>query len=146
MVTSFDSRRSFLGRITWNLIVGLVLLPFALAGLMINFIPFVLLWLLGRVKLDPAVAATVKPGAAILLFSITWGAAGWAGWTWSGMEGVAAMLLVMPLYLYALFALVERGRLIWRAWQGWWKANRGDLHDGVLAHRTAVVQAVIDAI
>ena len=146
MVTSFDSRRSFLGRITWNLMVGLVLLPFAPAGLVINFIPFVLLWLLGRVKLDPAVAATVKPGAAILLFSITWGAAGWAGWTWSGMEGVAAMLLVMPLYLYALFALVERGRLVWRAWQGWWKANRGDLHDGVLAHRTAVVQAVIDAI
>ena len=146
MVTSFDSRSSFLGRIIWNLIVGLVLLPFALAGLVINIIPFVLLWFLGRIKLDPAVAATVKPGAAILLFSITWGVAGWSGWTWSGIEGVAAVLLVMPLYLYALFALTERGRLIWRAWRGWRRANRRDLYDGVLEHRSDVVQAVVDAI
>ena len=146
MATSHHSRRSFLGRIAWNLIVGLLLLPFALAGLIINFLPFVLLWLIGRLKLDPAVAATVKPGAAILLFSISWGFAGWSGWTWSGLEGVAAVLLVMPLYLYALFALVERGRLIWRAWRGWWRANRGDLYDGILEHRQAVVEAVVDAI
>ncbi|MEA2024817.1 MAG: 1-acyl-sn-glycerol-3-phosphate acyltransferase [Actinomycetota bacterium] len=146
IATSHHSRRSFLGRIVWNVIVGLLLLPFALAGLVINFLPFVLLWLIGRVKLDPAVAATVKPGAAILLFSITWSVAGWTGWTWSGLEGVAAVLLVMPLYLYALFALVERGRLIWRAWRGWWQVNRRDLYDGVLEHRRAVVQAVVDAI
>ncbi len=146
MVTSFDSRGSFLGRIIWNLIVGLVLLPFALAGLVINITPFVLLWLIGRIKLDPAVAATVKPGAAILFFGIAWGIAGWSGWTWSGIEGVAAVLLVMPLYLYALFALAERGRLIWRAWQGWWRGNRRDLYEGILQHRRAVVEAVIDAI
>jgi 1-acyl-sn-glycerol-3-phosphate acyltransferase len=146
MATSYQSRRSFLGRIAWNIIVGLLLLPFAFAGLVINLMPFVLLWLIGRVKLDPAVAATVKPGAAILLFSISWGFAGWAGWTWSGLEGVAAVLLVMPLYLYALFALTERGRLIWRAWRGWWRANRTDLYDGVLEHRREVVEAVVDAI
>ena len=146
MVSSHHSRRSFLGRMAWNTIVGLLLLPFALAGLVINFLPFVALWLIGRVKLDPAVAATVKPGAAILLFSISWGVAGWSGWTWSGAEGMAAVLLVMPLYLYALFALAERGRLIWRAWRGWWQANRTDLYDGVLEHRLAVVEAVIDAI
>ena len=146
MVSSHHSRRSFLGRMAWNTIVGLLLLPFALSGLVINFLPFVALWLIGRVKLDPAVAATVKPGAAILLFSISWGVAGWSGLTWSGAEGMAAVLLVMPLYLYALFALAERGRLIWRAWRGWWQANRTDLYDGVLEHRLAVVEAVIDAI
>jgi glycerol-3-phosphate O-acyltransferase/dihydroxyacetone phosphate acyltransferase len=145
MATSYQSRTSFLGRIAWNIIVGLLLLPFAIAGLVINLMPFVLLWLIGRVKLDPAVAATVKPGAAILLFSITWGFAGWAGWTWSGLEGVAAVLLVMPLYLYAVFALAERGQLIWRAWRGWWRTNRTDLYDGVLEHRREVVEAVVDA-
>ena len=146
MATSHRSRRSFLGRIIWNAIIGLLLLPFALVGLVINVVPFVLLWLIGRVKLDPAMAATVKPGAAILLFSISWGVAGWAGWAWSGFEGVAAVLLVMPLYLYALFALVERGRLIWRAWRGWWRADRRDLYEGVSDHRRAVVEAVVDAI
>ena len=146
MATSHQSRRSFFWRIIWNLIVGVLLIPFALAGLMINIIPFVLLWLIGRVKLDPAMAATVKPVAAILLFMVTWGVAGWSGWTWSGIEGVAAVLLVMPLYLYALFALVERGRLIWRAWTGWWRSHRTDLYEGVLDHRRAVVQAVADAL
>lgn len=140
------SRRSFLWRITWNVIVGVLLLPFALAGLVINVIPFVLLWLIGRVKLAPAVAATVKPGAAILFFSIAWGVAGWSGWTLSGMEGLAAVLLVMPLYLYALFALIERGRLIWRAWRGWRTSSQHDLHEGVLEHRRDVVTAVVDAI
>ena len=146
MATSYQSRKSFLGRMAWNIVVGLVLLPFALAGLVINFVPFVLLWLVGRLKVDPAVAATVKPGAAILLFSITWGVAGWSLWTLSGFEGVAAVLLVMPLYLFALFALVERGQLIWRAWRGWWSANRRDLYDGILDNRRAVVEAVVDAI
>ena len=146
IATTHRSRRTFFWRIIWNLIVGIVLLPFALLGLAINFVPFFLLWLIGRVKMDPAMAATVKPASAILLFSITWAIAGWQGWTWSGIEGFAAVLLVMPLYLYALFALIERGGLVWRAWRGWWRAHRADLYEGVHEHREAVVQAVSDAI
>jgi len=146
IATTHRKRRSFFWRIVWNLIVGIVLLPFALLGLAINIVPFALLWLIGRVKMDPAVAATVKPASAILLFSITWGIAGWQGWTWSGIEGVAAALLVMPLYLYALFALIERGGLAWRAWRGWWRAHRTDLYEGVQEHREAVVRTVADAI
>ena len=94
IATTHRNRRSFFWRIIWNLIVGILLLPFALLGLVINIVPFALLWLIGRVKMDPAMAATVKPASAILLFSITWGIAGWSGWTWSGIEGVAAVLLV----------------------------------------------------
>ena len=146
MVTSHESRRSFFWRIIWNLIVGVLLLPFALAGLVINIVPFLLLWLIGRVKMDPAMAATVQPASGILLFGITWGVAGRSGWMWSGIEGVAAVLLVMPLYLFALFALVERGRLVWRAWRGWRQAHHTDLYEGVHDHRRAVVQAVSDAL
>jgi 1-acyl-sn-glycerol-3-phosphate acyltransferase len=146
IATTHRSRRSFFWRVIWNLIVGIVLLPFALLGLVINIVPLVLLWLIGRVKMDPAMAATVKPASAILLFSITWAVAGWQGWTWSGIEGVAAVLLVMPLYLYALFALIERGGLVWRAWRGWWRAHRKDLYEGVQEHREDVVRAVSDAI
>ena len=146
MLTTHRSRRSFLWRIIWNLIVGIVLLPFAVFGLVINIVPFALLWLIGRVKMAPAVAATVKPASAILLFSITWAFVGWQGWTLSGIEGVAAVLLVMPLYLYALFALIERGGLVWRAWRGWWHANRKDIYAGVQEHRQDVVRAVSDAI
>lgn len=146
IATTHRNRRSFLWRIIWNLIVGILLVPFAVFGLVINIVPFALLWLISRVKMDPAVAATVKPAAAILLFSITWGIAGWQGWTWSGIEGVAAVLLVMPLYLYALFALGERGGLVWRAWRGLWRPHRADLYEGVQQHREDVVRAVADAI
>jgi len=146
IATTHRNRRSFLWRVIWNLIVGILLLPFALLGLVINVVPFALLWLIGRVKMDPAMAATVKPASAILLFSITWGIAGWSGWTWSGIEGVAAVLLVMPLYLYALFALIERGGLVWRAWRGWWRAHRKDLYEGVQEHREDVVRAVSGAV
>ncbi len=146
IATTHRNRRSFLWRIIWNLIIGILLVPFAVLGLVINIVPFTLLWMISRVKMDPAVAATVKPAAAILLFSITWGIAGWQGWTWSGIEGVAAVLLVMPLYLYALFALVERGGLVWRAWRGLWRAHRADLYEGVQQHREDVVRAVSDAI
>jgi hypothetical protein len=115
-------------------------------GLVINAIPLILLWLIGRLKLDPAVAATVKPGAAIVLFSIAWGVAGWSGWTVSGVGGIAAVLLIMPLYMYALFAIYERGTLIWRAWRGWRRSHDADVHAGMLADRKAVVEAVVAAI
>jgi hypothetical protein len=88
----------------------------------------------------------VKPGSAIVLFGVTWGIAAWSGWTWSGLGGAAVALLMMPLYVYALLALVERGGLIWRAWRGWWNAQRAGLYEGVQEHRTAVVRAVSDAI
>ena len=146
MAGSFGERRSFLKRIGWNALVGIVLLPFAIFGLLINVVPLALLWLIGRFKLDPAVAATVKPGAAILLFSITWGIAGWSGWTWSGVSGLAATLLVMPLYMYALFALYERGTLIWRAWRGWRRSRNADIYRGMMEDRKGVVEAVVEAI
>lgn len=146
MATSHSGRRPFVRRILWNLLVGLVLLPFALVGLIINIVPFLLFWLIGRIKMAPAMAATVKPAAAIVLFGVTWGVAGWSGWVWSGFEGLAAVLLVMPLYLFALLALVERGELIRRAWRGRWRSSRTDVYDGVQEHREAVVRAVSDAI
>jgi len=146
MMGSFVKRSAFIWRMAWNVLVGILLLPFALMGLAINAIPLLILWLIGRIKLDPAVAATVKPGAAIVLFSIAWSVAGWGGWTFSGVEGIAAALLVMPFYMYALFAIYERGTFVWRAWRGWWRSRHTDVHEGMLEDRKAVVEAVVAAI
>lgn len=145
MMTRHRSRVSFMWRITWNAAVALVLLPFALVGLVINLIPMFLVWLVGKARVDPAMMSTVKPAAAIVLFSSAWGI---AAWLWSrrfGIEGVAAVLLLMPLYLYAMVALVERGQLITRAFGSLFRSGSG-LHDGVLEHRSAVVASVVDTI
>jgi hypothetical protein len=144
MMTRQRSRGSFLWRVTWNGLIGLLLLPFAIVGLVINIVPMVGVWLVGKARVDPAMMATLKPGAAIVMFSVTWGIAAWAGWRWQGLAGVGAVLLLMPLYLYALVALVERGTLLARALRG--RARTQDLHEGVLEHRGDVVEAVVEAI
>jgi hypothetical protein len=146
MMGTFVKRSAFIWRLVWNFLVGILLLPFALMGLIINAIPLLLLWLIGRIKMDPAVAATVKPGASIVLFLIAWGVAGWSGWTVSGVEGIAAVLLIMPFYMYALFAIYERGTLGWRAWRGWWRSRHTDVYQGMVEDRRAVVEAVVAAI
>jgi hypothetical protein len=60
------------------------------------------------------------------------------------LAGVGAVLLLMPLYLYALVALAERGTLLARALSG--RVRAENLHDGVLEHRSEVVEAVVEAI
>jgi hypothetical protein len=146
MMTAQRSRGSFLWRIGWNAAVGLLLVPFAIVGFVINIIPILLVRLVGRAKVDPAMMATIKPVAAIVVFSITWAIAAWAGWRLAGFSGAAAVLLLMPIYVYALVALAERGTLVVRAVRGWVGSGGTDLHSGVLEHRSAVVEAVVDAL
>ncbi len=146
MVNQQQSRGSFLWRIVWNAAVGIVLLPFAAVGLVINLIPMLGVWLVGKARVDPAMMATLKPGAAIVMFGVTWGIAAWAGWRWQGARGVVAVLLLMPVYIYALVALVERGTLIARAMAGKAKSRRRDPYERLIEHRAAVVEAVVDAL
>ena len=146
MMSRHRERWRFVWRIAWNLLVGVLLIPFAVIGFVINVIPMTLTWLVGKARVDPAVMATIKPGAAIVLFSITWGIAAWFAWRTFDAVGVGAVLLLMPLYVYAVIALVERGTLAVRAFGNWRKAGQKDLHEGVLEHRTDVVEAVVDAL
>ncbi|MEN8234551.1 MAG: 1-acyl-sn-glycerol-3-phosphate acyltransferase [Actinomycetota bacterium] len=143
MVDSHRDRAPFLLHLLANLAIGILLLPFALVGLAINLIPFALIWLIGRAKLGPAVAATVKPLASIVLFSATWAI---IAWQWSDVGGIIAMLLLMPLYIFAVFALYERATLVIRAWKGFWGTRRSDPYEVLFEHRRAVVEAVVDAL
>ena len=145
MMSRQRSRSSFLWRVVWNAGVGLLLLPFALIGLVINLIPMIGVWLVGKARVAPAMMATLKPGAAIVLFSIAWGITAWTGYQIAGLSGVAAVLLLMPLYVFALVAVVERGTLVARA-IGSRVGGAGDLHKEVLEHRSAVVRSVVDAL
>ncbi len=146
MMSTQRSRGSFLWRMAWNFGVGILLLPFALIGFVINIIPILLVRLVGRANVAPAMMATIKPGVAMVAFGIAWGVAAWLGFRVDRFSGAAAVLLLMPLYVYALVAIVERGTLILRAFSGWRRSGRTDLHEGMLADRNAVVDAVVDAL
>ncbi len=141
------STGQFVWHIVWNLLVALLLLPFALIGIAVNWIPMVLLWLLGRLRVAPAVKATILPMGAILLFGITWGLTAWGADRLFGLEGVGAILLLMPIYLFAVIVLSERLALIWQSWRTWIRKGRaGNLKERILADRRQVVDAVADAL
>jgi len=128
-------------------IIGLVLLPFALIGLLINIIPMVLMWAVGRLRMAPAVFATVKPMSAILFFGLTWGYSVWSVWTSLGYQAGLIQILLLPFYLFALIAWAERVAAFFRvlrSWRGVRKSRSVEVE--IAAHRSAVVSAVAEAL
>ena len=137
----------FLWLVIWNVLVALLLLPFALIGIVINAIPMILVWLLGKLPVAPAVKATILPMGAIVLFGITWGLTAWGANEVSGLEGVGALLLLMPIYLFAVVVLSERLALVWQSTRTWLRKGReGNPRERILADRQAVVDTVTDAL
>ncbi len=121
-----------------RLLVGLVLLPFAIVGAIIHLVPFLVVKAVGLIPVAPAVQATIKPLAAIGAFGATWvGLAWWAAGEW-GIAGAAAALLLAPTYLAAAVAVIEGAAGILRTGS----RRGGPIGDDVISSREAVVEAV----
>ena len=146
LMSGLDKTSSFMAYLIRSIIIGLVLLPFAFAGVIVNAIPMALVWLIGRMKVADAMMATVKPIGAILVFVITWGFWVWVGWSRSGADGAAGVLLLLPILLFALIAVFERGLLVAKAIRGFGRSRSfADVHGQIMDHRRAVVEAVAEA-
>ncbi|MDK1027257.1 MAG: 1-acyl-sn-glycerol-3-phosphate acyltransferase, partial [Actinomycetota bacterium] len=78
-VSGLGSKRAFLWNAVKDLIIGLILVPFAIVGAIVNAIPLAIVWLIGRSKVADAMMATIKPIGAIFAFLVTWSL-----WTWLG--------------------------------------------------------------
>jgi glycerol-3-phosphate O-acyltransferase/dihydroxyacetone phosphate acyltransferase len=102
-------------RLLLQLVAGLVLLPFAFVGAIVNAVPFLVLWIVGRRRMSASLAATVKPIAAIAAFGIAWGAVVWSVFGEWGFVGIAAAVVLLPVYLVATLFVAERLVLLWRA-------------------------------
>ncbi len=147
LVSGLSTPSKFIGYVVRTLIIGLILLPFALAGAIVNAIPMALVWLIGRLKVADAVMATIKPLGALLVFLIMWSVWVWAGARTAGVEGASAVLLLLPLLLYALIAIFERGILLARAVRGFTRSRSlHDVYGQIRQHREAVVDAVTRAV
>jgi hypothetical protein len=103
----------------WLLDLALVvlLLPFALAGLLAAAVPLLLVVLVSKLPVAPAVRATAVPGIALLAFLGVWGVFAWQSLQASGWATGLLALLLFPLLVGALFVVVERAQLIWRGWR-----------------------------
>ncbi len=142
---------SKLSAFTWyvvrTVVIALLLLPFAVIGIVVNVIPMVTVWLIGRLRVEDAMMATIKPLGALAVFSITWGGWLWVAFRRGGPESLAAMFLLLPVYLFALIAWFERMTLLFRAVRGFTRSRSvKDVYETIWSHRTAVVEAVAQAL
>jgi hypothetical protein len=91
--------------------------------------------------------ATIKPLGALLAFAIMWGVTLWWAWSNRGLEALAAMAILLPVYLFALIAWSERLELLFRAIRGFRKSRSArDVFDQISEHRRSVVEAVAQAV
>ncbi len=136
----------FLRSIIWQLIVGILMFPFALAGAAINIVPYLLVKAIGLLRVAPSVAASIKPVAAFALFGITWGIVIWRAVAAFGWEAGVVAFLLLPVYLSIVIIFVERATLLWTTYRRW-RADAGSrqLGDAVAQRRAAVVEAVLAA-
>jgi glycerol-3-phosphate O-acyltransferase/dihydroxyacetone phosphate acyltransferase len=146
-VTGLSTKWAFLWNIVKDIVIGMLLLPFAVIGILVNAIPMAIVWLIGRLKVDDAMMATIKPLGAIFVFLVTWVFWLWRAWVIGGFEILAAMLVLMPFYLFALIALVERLTLLAKAVRSLLRSKSiKDVYEQVHEDREAVVEAVAQAV
>ncbi len=122
-----------------DLLLVVLLAPFALMGLVAAAIPLLLVVIASRLRIAPAVRATVVPGLALLLFLGEWIVfAVRSGEDGSAEIGLAALVL-FPFFVAALFLVVERVALLWQRWRRT-RRPHGDELAGLLQLRGEVAQ------
>ncbi len=82
-------------------------------GLVVHAVPMTVTWLITRLRLAPAVMASVMPVAAALVFAIAFVVWTWIGWVVDRGTGAAAFALLFPITFIALIIVAER-TLLWR--------------------------------
>lgn len=104
------NRRRILTLLTWLLMV-----PYALMGVAVWALPSALTWLVSKLRLAPAVMATVMPLVALATFGLASGFWLWVGWDRGGESGAVTAVVVLPITFAAMGLVVERG-LLWMRW------------------------------
>jgi 1-acyl-sn-glycerol-3-phosphate acyltransferase len=136
--------RRLMSSLVVQLLIGLVLLPFAVAGVLLNLVPFLIVKAVGLLRLSPAVLASLKPAVAFVAFGVTWGLETWAAFRALGVVGIGAAIILIPTYSIAAIVVFDRAVLVWRLFRRWRASARASSLDGALEQsRAEVVEAVI---
>lgn len=146
LLSGMTGRRFLWGLVGWT-ILTLVLLPFALVGAAVNWIPYLLVKAVGLLRVAPAMMSTLKPVAAILAFGITWGIAVWGVARDSGWRGALLAILLLPLYLAATIVVVERVESLWTSFQTWRRLRAASSSEDLIeAERRKVLAILVEAL
>lgn len=136
----------FVVRLFGQLLLGLLLLPFAIVGAAINLIPYLVVKAVGLLRVAPSVLSTIKPVAAIVAFGITWGIGLWTAAGQWGISGFFAGIVLLPVYAAAVVFVLDRAVMMWRLFRRWRAAHKSrGLTAELAAHHDRVVEAVLAA-
>ena len=139
--------RQFLLRSVVSLVLTLVLMPFALVGAAINWIPYLLVKAVGFLRMAPAMMSTIKPLSAMLVFGATWGLVLWGVLHEYGGRGAALAGLLMPLYLASVIVVVEAVQVLWTSFATWRRLRGARSSEDLLeARRREVLDVLVEAI
>jgi len=119
-VTADYPWRHAAGYLGYRVPVLLLRLPFALVGLVLNYVPYRLPGLVGdRVRHAGDQPATYKVLTGLVAFPVFWAlecALAWRGW---GGAGAAAMAVVAPTTGWIALRFAERNESFWRELRAW---------------------------
>lgn len=139
--------RRFLWRSIGWLLLTLLLFPFALVGVAINWIPFLLVKAVGMLRVAPAVLSTIKPVSAILFFGIAWGLTLWQVSSEWGFVGVLLVAMLLPLYLAAVIVFFEKAQMLWSSFGTWRRLRKArSSRDVIASARHDVLDVLVEAL
>lgn len=139
--------RRFLWRSFGLLLLTMVLLPFALAGAVINAIPYLLVKAVGLLRVAPAVLSTIKPLTAIVSFGLAWGVAGFLVFRGAGARWLLLVVMLLPLYLAAVIVVTESVQTLWNSFRTWRRLRAASpSRDFIEARRQQVLDVLVEAL
>jgi len=119
----------------WDAILAIILLPYALAGLSLWFLPWLAVQVVKRLPLGAAERATFVPGTALLAFGVEWGVIIWQAGDAQGWFGYALGILLPPFFLTAFLLVLERTAAGWHKLRSVRLGRRADRRRLVAARR-----------
>ncbi len=100
-----------------DLVLVALLAPYAVLGLLVALGPLLLVLLVSRLPIAPAVRATAVPGVAILTFLGEWALFAWQSLRADGWDFGLLAVVLFPFFLAALFLVHDRLAVLWRRWR-----------------------------
>lgn len=107
------------GRSRWvfDLVVAVLLLPYALIGALVAALPLLAVIVASRWRTAPAVRATLVPGVALLTFLLEWGVFSWQSLRDGGWDTGTVAVLLFPFFVGSLFVVAERATVLRTRWR-----------------------------
>ena len=86
-------------------------------GLLVAALPLLVVLIVSRLPIAPAVRATIVPAVALLAFLAEWALFSWQSLRDDGWEFGLAAVVLFPFMVAALFYVLEHVALLWRRWR-----------------------------